>query len=201
MNKLITEKLERYQSAHIYATYVNDEKISLVRLGSYDEFRHRYNQMVGLIGAKGMRALKGATPGSTYMPRGSWSDYYNPNFSFEESLVREAVCQPPSELGDKLGLQGYSEHWPLGLANMAGMKNAIKSMGEVGNVFYSHGWRTHSSLSRSMDLSAVKRAEEGLAELHREGRTAYQEEQLLEFMKLMTTARELHLYHSVPTAL
>lgn len=199
MTPHLKEKIEFGRPAHIYATVVQDKKICLVRVGSYDEIRHRYNQMACLIGAKAMRALSGSTRMTAMgKPLGSWSDFYNSSAApFSEAMVWDTACQPPSDLGDALGHHAFADRWPYGIADLPGMKNMCKSMGEIGNVFYGYAWQSSASTGRSFDASTVKRAKEALSELHRDGRTAYQEDELMQFMDLITSARALHLFHKV----
>lgn len=196
MNQYLKEKIDLGHPAHIYATMVQDKKICLVRIGSYDEIRHRYNQLACLIGAKAMRALSSSTRAS-YKPLGSWVYYYDNSFSFTEAMAWDTACQPRSELGDRIGYLAYKDHWPYGIADLPGMKNMGKSMSEIGNIFYGYDWQSSASTGRSFDASTVKRAKEALTELHRDGRTAYQEDELLQFMELITSARALHLFHKV----
>lgn len=199
MNQILKEKIDLGRPAHIYATVVQDKKIGLVRIGSYDEIRHRYNQMACLIGAKAMRALSGSTRITAMgKPWGSWSDFYNSSAApFSEAMVWSTACQPPSDLGDALGHNAFADRWPYGIADLPGMKHMCKSMAEIGNVFYGYDWNSSATTGRSFDASTVKRAQEALTELHRDGRTAYQEEDLLQFMALISSARALHLFHKV----
>lgn len=200
MNQNLQKKINLGHTGHIYATHIESGQINLVRVGSYNEVRHRYNQMSCLIGAKAMRTLS-RTPGhSRSAPPGSWFDHYDPTYGdFTDAMVLSAACQPPNELSDRVGYLAWGTHWPLGLSSLSGMKNMERSMSEVGNVFYGYQWHPTVAAGGSAETSAVKRVKEALDELKREGREVYQEAELLQFMKLLTTAKSIHFFHTVPS--
>jgi hypothetical protein len=202
MNKYLVEKIEQGRSGHMYASVFNQGRISLVCLGSYEAVRHRYNQMVCVIAGTAMQTLQAcmATGHSRSAPLGSWFDHLtdgNPAVGTPNTLF-ELASLGPDDRADCIGYLAFHGHWPVGTTTaVSGTASMAKSLGEIGRVVFDFANYPMVRLGGAAEVSAVKRAQEGIKAAKRAGYMPYQEENLLKFMETLRTARGLHFLHEV----
>lgn len=202
MNTHLVEKLKRAIGGRIFATVYDGGRLQMVCLGDQEEVRHRYNQMACLIGGTAMQTLQAcfASAGHTRSaPPGSWFDHHNGNVPVgtPESLF-ELASQGPSECAENMGFLVANKHWPQGMEeNLSGAKAMVKGMSELGNVFYFFELKPMVQVGMSNDTSTVRRAQEGIKAAKRAGYVPYKEDDLLQFMKTLMSARCLHFLHEV----
>ncbi|KVP39933.1 hypothetical protein [Burkholderia ubonensis] len=202
MNEHLVKKLKYAVGGRIFASVNNNGRLQLMCLGTHEEVRHRYNQMACLIGGTAMQTLQTCftkAGHSTSAPSGSWFDHLNGNVSVgtPDSLF-ELATQGPSERADNVGYLTAHNSWPVGMTSLlAGTKAMVKSMGDVGNVFYFFDHTPTAQVGLSQDVSAVKRAQEGLKTAKRAGYAPYKEDELMKFLETLTSARFLHFFHEV----
>ncbi len=205
MNEHMLKRIQSGAPGSIYATVLKEEKVCLVRVGSYDEVRGRYNQMACLIGAISMRALQEKHPKalhSTAALPGTWVDRFGEGRPISSPAeLFDAAGQPPSSFGDSVGFLAYHADWPHNAERLlSGMQNACKAMSNLADVFYQPTFRSSVTVGGSMEVSAVRRVQEALKVAKKEGRPVFEEEKLLEFMDLVVNAKFLHLFHEVASS-
>jgi len=203
MHQSLLGKMNRCANGRVFASVVEDGKVALVCLGTYPEVRHRYNQMVCLLGGALVQALSTMPSTSVHSrsaPPGAW-------FSRTEGLplgdadqLFTLAAMPPSEAADTIGYQSFFGDWPVGATTLlSGYKSMVKSLSEVSNVFYGNDYKSTAQIGCSADVSAVKRAMEALAQAKRKGYAIYEEEALRKFLKTLETGRFIHFFHEVHT--
>lgn len=202
MNKYLVEKIENGRTGRMYASVFEEGRIRLVCLGSYEEVRHRYNQMACLIGGTAMQTLQAcaARGHSRSAPLGSWFDRLsegNPAVGTPQNLF-ELASQGPADRSDCVGYLAFHDDWPIGTTTaVSGTKSMSKSMGEIGRVVFDYLNYPVVRVGSAAETSAVKRALEGIKAAKLAGFPPYQEEKLLHFMDTLRTARGLHFLHEV----
>jgi hypothetical protein len=202
MNKYLVEKIAQGRSGHMYASVYSEGRIRLVCLGSYEAVRHRYNQMACLIAGTAMQTLQAckATGHSRSAPLGSWFDHLtdgNPAVGTPNTLF-ELASLGPDDRADCIGYLAFHGDWPVGTTTaVSGTAAMAKSLGEIGRVVFDFANYPMVRLGGAAEVSAVKRAQEGIKASKRAGYPPYQEENLLKFMETLRTARGLHFLHEV----
>lgn len=201
MHQPLVDKINKCESGAVFATVNNAGHISLVRLGSYSEVRHRFNQMTCLIGGAILANLSALSPAASHSraaPAGTWILRWDGNPVGTADDMFQLAGSPPSDAGDMVGYQAFHGDWPVGtLQHLSGYKAMISSMSEVSNVFYGNEYKPAAQIGQSQDVSAVKRAKEAIAIAKRKGHTIYEEAALVQFLDTLTTARFLHFFHQV----
>jgi hypothetical protein len=202
MNKYLVESIEHGRAGHLYASVYNQGRVSLVCLGSYEAVRHRYNQLACLIAGTAMQTLLAckATGHTRSAPLGSWFDRLtdgNPAVGTPNTLF-ELASLGPDDRADCVGYLAFHADWPVGTTTaVSGTASMAKSLGEIGRVVFDFVNYPMVRLGSAAEVSAVKRAQEGIKASKRAGHTPYQEEHLLNFMETLRTARGLHFLHEV----
>jgi hypothetical protein len=205
MNKYLVEQIEHGRAGHMYASVYNQGRVSLVCLGSYEAVRHRYNQMACVIAGTAMQTLLAckSTGHSRSAPLGAWFDRLsdgNPAVGTPNTLF-ELASLGPDDRADSVGYLAYHLDWPAGTTTaVSGTAAMAKSLGEIGRVVFDFVNYPMVRLGGKAEVSAVKRAQEGIKASKRAGYVPYQEEHLLKFMETLRTARGLHFLHEVSLA-
>lgn len=201
MHQILRDKINQCESGSIYATVVAGESVTLVRLGSYSEVRHRFNQVVCLLGALvklNLAASPTAALHSRSAPLGTWILRLEGGPTGDADQLFQLASRGPSAEADCVGYQAFNGDWPVGmLAHLSGFKAMAKSLTEISNVFYGSRFKPAAQIGQSQDVSAVKRAKEALVWAKRRGHCVYEEAELAKFLNTLTTARFLHFFHQV----
>lgn len=201
MNEVLARKIATAMSGHVYATQCNNDQVKLVRIGTYEEIRQRYNQMVCLIAANAMRAIAASSSmpaHSTAAAPGSWFDRFGGNQpvgSFE-TLFGMAAC-PPTVHCNSIGYLAWHGDWPVGTSKLSGMRNMIESMSKIGDIIYGVSFRASVPTGETAEVSVYKRLQEAVVASKRLGHTPYEEEKLLQFAATLSTAPALHFFHEI----
>lgn len=204
MNQYLEKKLASGRGGHIYVTSVTDNRVSLVRLGSYEEIKHCFNQMSCLIAGFLMNTLSSAhsAPLRAGAPLpGTWTNHLDGNKpvgSVAELFSLAAAA--PLEAADEVGYLVWHGNWPYGSTELlSGTKKMALSMSEVGNIIYCFEFKASTVIGGSAEVSAVKRAKEAIKLAKSKGYVPYEEERLVKFMDALLSARALHFFHEVST--
>ncbi|WP_434717092.1 hypothetical protein P5X00_36970 [Paraburkholderia sp. A2RO-4L] len=191
--------LELAGKGSIFASRLSAGHSSLVRIGDYLSLRHRFDQMVCLCAGLTIEAWKDSSMKayhSTSAPRGSW--FVRPGaMAATHAELYEAAANAPTELSTTVGVLASSNNWPIGLADLSGGKNTIKSLSAIGDLFYSFQMKSFVQVGLSADTSAVRMAERAIESSKKLGFTPFEEDKLREFMALLQQANALHFFHEV----
>jgi hypothetical protein len=201
MHQPLLDKINKCEAGGVFATVNNAGHIALVRLGSYSEVRHRFNQMACLIGGGILAKRASVSPSASHSraaPAGTWIKRWEGSPVGTLDDMFQLAGSPPCEASDCVGYQAFHGDWPVGtLQHLSGYKAMISSMSEVSNVFYGNEYKPAAQIGQSQDVSAVKRAKEAIAIAKRKGHSIYEEAELVKFLDTLTTARFLHFFHQV----
>ena len=201
MHQPLVDKINKCEGGAVFATVNNAGHIALVRLGSYSEVRHRFNQMTCLIGGAILAALSTVPASASHSraaPAGTWIKRWMGGSVGTADDIFQLAGSPPCDAGDEVGYQAFHGDWPVGtLENLSGYKSMIKSMSEVSNVFYGTDFKATAQIGLSPEVSAVKRAKEAIALAKSKGHSIYEETELVKFLDTLTTGRFLHFFHQV----
>ncbi|HDR9103348.1 TPA: hypothetical protein QDB04_000067 [Burkholderia vietnamiensis] len=192
------EMLELAGKGSIFASRLSAGHSSLVRIGDYLSLRHRFDQMVCLCAGLTIEAWKDSSMKSyhsTSAPRGSW--FVRPGAMATHAELYEAAANAPTELSTTAGVLASSNNWPIGLADLSGGKNTIKSLSAIGDLFYSFQMKSFVQVGLSADTSAVRMTERAIESSKKLGFTPFEEDKLREFMTLLQQANALHFFHEV----
>lgn len=200
MNEVLARKIGNAFYGNVYATQRDNERVKLVRLGTHEEIRQRYNQMVCLIAANAMRAIAASSSmmaHSTAAAPGSWFDRFEnqPIGSFE-TLFGMAACAPTVHW-NSIGYLAWHGDWPVGTSKLSGMKNMAESMAKIGDIIYGVTFRASVPTGEAAEVSVYKRLQEAVVASKRLGHTPYEEEKLLQFASTLSTAPALHFFHEI----
>jgi hypothetical protein len=204
MNQHLADKIQNGRDGSIYASVCKDGRIRLVRLGSYEEVRHRYNQMACLVAGTAMQtlqALKGVGH-SRSAPPGAWFDRFtdgNPEVGTPNTLF-ELASNSPCDRADSVGYLAFNDSWPQNIAELSGMQGMVKSMGEFGRVFYDYLHYPLVPVGSAAEVTAVKRTQDGIKASRRAGYAPFEEDTLLMFLDTLRSARALHFLHEISLA-
>ena len=196
------DTIRRRECGRVFASINKSGEISLISLGTFPEVRHRFNQVVCLVGALIQLKLRecAAPPmHSRSAVPGTWTNRWDGAPVGDVEQLLQLASAGPSEASDRVGHQAVSSgDWPVGTTTiLSGFKLSLKALSEVSDVFYGSDYKPSSQIGQSHDLSACKRAKEALAIAKRRGNTIYEEQKLVEFLDTLETGRFLHFFHHV----
>jgi hypothetical protein len=189
------DTIRRRESGRIFASINKAGEISLISLGTFPEVRHRFNQVVCLVGAFiQLKLRERAAPPmhSRSAAPGTWTNRCDGAPVGDVEQLLQLASAGPSEASDRVGYQAVSSgDWPVGATTiLSGFKLSS-------DVFYGSDYKPSSQIGQSHDLSACKRAKEALAIAKLRGNTIYEEQKLVEFLDTLATGRFLHFFHQV----
>lgn len=201
MHQPLRDKIASYSNGRVYASVFKDGIVSLICLGSYEDVRHRYNQMVCLLGGAIQLKLATVSPSASHSRSaapGSWfARFDGTELGGPQELFATAAMQS-SDFADIVGYQTFFGDLPVGtLMHLTGYKSVAKSLSEVSNVFYGSENKPTAQVGCSADVSAAKRTRESIVVAKRHGHTIFEEQALLHFLHMLETARFLHFFHQV----
>lgn len=201
MDKHLVEKINLGRNSRIYASFNKDGNISLVCIGTYEEVRHRFNQIACLIGGEVMLKLLACAPGSLHSrsaPPGTWTDRFSGMSVGSPDELFSLATTSPSERADTVGYLTWHDDWPRGITQLVnGYKAMTKSMAEISTVFYAYEYKATATVGGSAEVSMARRFKDALVIAKRKGYAPYEEEALLKFVDTLVTARFLHIFHQV----
>jgi hypothetical protein len=201
MHTSLSERIHRGAGGRIYASVKRGAEVHLECLGTYDDVRHRFNQMACLIGAVLLQKLgthSSASVHSRSAAPGTWVDRFEGRPVGTPEDLYSLAAMPPSEAADSVGYLASHSDWPVGTTSLlSGYKSMAKSMCEMSNVFFAFENQPTAIVGCSPDVSAVKRVQEAISLAKKKGFVPYEEGALLKFMDTVSTARRLHFFHQV----
>jgi hypothetical protein len=182
----------------IFASRLSAGHSSLVRVGDYLTLRHRFDQMVCLCAGLTIEAWKASsmkTYHSTSAPKGSWFNRLDAMGTHID--LYQAAANPPTDLSTTAGVLASQHNWPLGMGDLSGGKNAMKSLSAIGDLFYSFSSKSFVQVGLSADTSAVRLTERAIENSKKLGLTPFEEDKLREFMRMLQQANALHFFHEI----
>lgn len=202
MNQYLVKKLANGRGGHIYVTSLTDNRVSLVRLGSYEEVKHCFNQMACLIAGLLMQTLSSShsAPLRSGAPvPGTWQNHLDGNKTVGTvGELFSLAASAPLEAADDVGYLVWHGSWPYGSTDLlSGTKKMSTSMSEVGGIFYCFECKASTVIGGSAEVSAVKRAKEAIKLAKSKGYEPYEEKRLMKFLDALLSARALHFFHEV----
>lgn len=201
MSDVLSQKISNGASARIYASYNDGGQIRMACIGNYDEVRHRYNQMVCLIGGAVMERLLTFGASSVHSRAaapGTWVGRWDSKPLGTPGELFSMAASAPSDAADRVGFNTWHGDWPYGMDTLlSGFKSMTKCTSEVSGIFYGYDFKPTVQVGCSQDVSAAKRTREAIVRAKQIGYAIYQEDALLRFLDTLEKARFLHFFHQV----
>lgn len=200
MNEILARKIAEAHGGSVFVTKKDQHRISLVRMGTYEEVRQRFNQMVCLIAAYAMHQL--VTGGSTAShsksaPLGSWTDRFTGKpIGDYEALFQQAAALP-TLYWDTIGFQAFYGDFPLGLSKLPRMARAGETLTKLANVFYGMQCRAVEQIGLTEYVSVNKRLEEAIALAKKLGYAPFEEAKLVQFGKSLSNDAFIQFAHEI----
>jgi len=203
MNKNLLDMLRLGAGGYVAASLVTAGRVKLVRIGAYDEVRHRYNQIACLVGATAVQKLSTFPPAggqglsTTSEPPHYWLDSLSGDAPVDSAgALFQLAAQGPSQDADKVGYLAFHDQWPQDMWRLPGMPPMRKSLSQaLGRVFYDFTNYPAVRIATPAETTVIRRAREGIEQAKQLGFGVYDEPGLEAFLRTLVTARALQFIH------